>query len=236
MTSQRRNVIKEDAMKITTIATQKGGAGKTTLATNLAVTSGKAGYLTMLIDADSRQKTAIEWFNKRDQQDNPIAIEAENQKTLDNLIAMAKSKGIDRVFIDTQGAESNLVNFAIKIADFCLLPCSSGGFDIGAQRTTAQTVQRLNKEGAFVITKAPSRGQEAIETSTILSGLGLQVAPHQTTMLKIYKDAALFNSSVVEFDPKSKAAMEIQALLKWLEGKLNKNPLLEELQGVSNHA
>jgi chromosome partitioning protein len=223
-------------MKITTIATQKGGAGKTTIATNLAVASAKAGYLTMLIDTDSRQKTALEWFNKRDDQENPIVIEAEDQKTLESLLNMAKDKKIDRIFIDTQGAETNLVNFAIKSADFCLLPCSSGGFDIGAQRTTAQTVQRLNKDAAFIITKAPSRGQEAIETKAILSGLGLQVAPHQTTMLKIYKDAALFNSSVIEFDSKSKATLEIQALQEWLEKKLNKSPLLKELQGAANHA
>ena len=223
-------------MKITTIATQKGGAGKTTLATNLAVASAKSGHVTMLIDADARQKTAIEWFNKRDAQDNPIVIGADDQKTLDGLLSLAEKKGVDRIFIDTQGAESNLVNFAINSADFCLLPCSSGGFDIGAQRTTAQTVQRLNKDAAFIITKSPSRGQEAIETKAILSGLGLQVATVQTTMLKIYKDAALFNSSVIELDPKSKAAMEIQALFDWLEGKLKKNPLLEELQGVVSHA
>lgn len=223
-------------MKIITIATQKGGAGKTTIATNLSVASAEAGYTTILIDADPRQKTALEWFKKRDKQDNPIVIDAEDQKTLEQLISAAKNRNVERIFIDTQGAESNLVNFAINIADFCLLPCSSGGFDIGAQRTTAQTIQRLNKEAAFVITKAPSRGQEATETKSILSGLGLQISNHQTTMLKVYKDAALFNSSVIEFDKKSKAAEEINNLFQWVEGKLNKNPLLKELQGAVNNA
>jgi len=45
-------------MKIITIATQKGGAGKTTLATNLAVASAMANKITLLIDADAGQKNS----------------------------------------------------------------------------------------------------------------------------------------------------------------------------------
>jgi chromosome partitioning protein len=220
-------------MKIVTIATQKGGAGKTTLATNLAVASSVAGFLTLIIDADFQQ-TALDWFNKRDNQENPLVISATSQTILENLLKLAEKKGIERVFIDTQGADANLVNFAIRAADFCLLPCSSGGFDIGAQRTTAATVLRLNKPAAFVITKSSTRGQEAQETKTILQGLGIQIADCRTTLLKIYKDAALFNSSVIELEPKGKAATEIKQLFEWLEKKLNKNQLLTELQGM-NH-
>ena len=63
-------------MKIITIATQKGGAGKTTLATNLAVASAMANKITLLIDADAGQKTALEWFQKREDQNNPLVMEA----------------------------------------------------------------------------------------------------------------------------------------------------------------
>jgi chromosome partitioning protein len=216
-------------MKIITIATQKGGAGKTTLATNLATASAKNGFLTLIIDADS-QKTALDWFNKRDNQDNPLVIAADNQTALDNLLKLANQKGIERIFIDTQGAAAELVNFAMLKADFCLLPCSSGGFDISAQRTTAAAVLNLQKSAAFIITKANARGQELTETRAILSGLGLPISEHKTTFLKAYKDAAVFNSSVIELEPNGKAAAEITKLFEWLETKLKKNPLLEELR------
>ena len=95
-------------MKIITIATQKGGAGKTTLATNLAVASAMANKITLLIDADAGQKTALEWFQKREDQNNPLVMEASDQNMLFKLLKLAEEKGVDRVFIDTQGADTPL--------------------------------------------------------------------------------------------------------------------------------
>ena len=97
-------------MKIITIATQKGGAGKTTIATNLSVASAMCNKITLLIDADSRQQTSLEWFAKRENKENPIVIEVENQKALFKILDLARSKKIDRVFIDTQGADALCVS------------------------------------------------------------------------------------------------------------------------------
>ncbi len=223
-------------MKIITIATQKGGAGKTTLATNLAVASANANKITLLIDADAGQKTALEWFQKREDQNNPLVMEASDQNMLFKLLKLAEEKGVDRVFIDTQGADTPLVNDAISRSDFCLIPCGSGGFDVPAQRITASVIRRLGKKGAFIITKAQARGQEAKETRIILSGLGFGSPEQQTTNLKVYKDAAICSLSVLEYDSKSKAAEEIRVLFKWLEKKIAINPLLKDLEkGVSEN-
>lgn len=217
-------------MKIITIATQKGGAGKTTLATNLAVASAKENNITLLIDADAGQKTALEWFQKREDQNNPLVMEASDQKMLFKLLELAEEKGIDRVFIDTQGADTPLVNDAISRSDFCLMPCGSGGFDVPAQRTTASVIRRLGKNGAFIITKAHPRGQEAKETRAILSGLGFSSPEQQTTNLKVYKDAAICSLSVLEYEPNSKAAREIRDLFLWLEKRITTNQLLTDLE------
>jgi len=221
-------------MKIITIATQKGGAGKTTLATNLAVASAETDKVTLLIDSDARQKTALEWFQKREHQDNPLVMDALDRKALFKILDLAKKKGVDRVFIDTQGADTPLVNDAISRSDFCIMPCGSGGFDISAQRITASVVKKLEKDAAFVITKAPPRGQESKETRIILSGLGFTSAEQHTTNLKAYKDAAICGLSVLEYEPQGKAAIEVRSLLEWLENKLTINPLLADLKkGVS---
>lgn len=217
-------------MRIITIATQKGGAGKTTLATNLAVASAKTGKITLLIDSDARQKTAHEWFEKREDQNNPLVMEALDQKVLFKILDLAKQKGVERVFIDTQGADAPLVNDAISRSDYCIMPCGSGGFDISAQRITASVVRKLKKKASFIITKAPSRGQEAKETRNILSGLGFSCAEQHTTNLKAYKDAAICGLSVLEYEPHGKAAREVRSVFEWLENKLIINPLLEDLK------
>lgn len=223
-------------MKIISIATQKGGAGKTTIATNLAVALTKGGRNNVLIiDADSKQKTAIDWFNKRTHSENPIAIECDSQTSLEKVVSIAEGKGINFIVIDTQGADTNLVNAVIKSSDFTLIPCKSGGFDVGAQRATAAAIKKLEKNAAFVITQAPSRGREVDETKSILRGLGLPICDHHTSLLKAYKDAALFSSSVIEDNPKSKASSEIKSICKWLEKALERNKLLESIKEEAVH-
>ena len=217
-------------MKIVAIATQKGGAGKTTLATNLAVAQARGELLTLLIDADVRQRTALEWFRKRDDQENPVVIEASDRETLMRLFDLASEKGIDRVIVDTPGVDSPLVNDAISKSNFVLMPCGPSGFDVSAQRITAAIVERLGKEAAFVITKALPRGKESRETRNVLNGLGFDSSDCQTTNLKDFRDAAVCGQSVLEYAPKGKAAREIHGLYEWLEGKLEGGRLLEEFK------
>lgn len=217
-------------MKIVAIATQKGGAGKTTLATNLAVAQARDGLLTLLIDADGRQKTALEWFRKRSNQENPIVIEAPDRESLMRLFDLASEKDIDRVIVDTPGVDSLLVNNAIAHANFVLMPCGPSGFDVSAQRITAAIVERLGKEAAFVITKALPRGKESQETRNVLSGLGFDSSDCQTTNLKDFRDAAVCGQSVLEYAPKGKAAREIRCLYEWLESKLEGRRLLDEFK------
>src|SRR4051794_33713514 len=52
-------------MKIISVVCQKGGAGKTTIATNLAVLAERAGFPTVLFDLDP-QATATKWGDKRE--------------------------------------------------------------------------------------------------------------------------------------------------------------------------
>lgn len=217
-------------MKVIAIATQKGGAGKTTLATNLAVAQARRELLTLLIDADFRQRTSLEWFRKREDQENPIVIEAADRETLLRLFQLAAEKRIERVIVDTPGVDSPLVNDAISHANFVLMPCGPSGFDVAAQRSTAAIVERLGKDAAFVITKALPRGKESQETRNVLSGLGFDSADCQTTNLKDFRDAAICGQSVLEYAPRGRAAREIHSLAEWLEGRLAGGVLREELK------
>lgn len=218
-------------MKIITIATQKGGAGKTTLSTNLSVASAQSNFLTLLIDADPNQLTSLEWFNKREEQENPLVMEASDHSSLEKLINIAETKGFDRVFIDTQGAATNLANKAMEVANLVLIPCSSSGFDLKAQRSTATTVRAFKKDASIILMKCPPTGRsEVLEAEQILSGLGVHINQNRTVFRKDYKESAKYSSTVFEENPTGKAAEEMNKIFEWVEKRLNKNPLLEEME------
>jgi cellulose biosynthesis protein BcsQ len=54
----------------------------------------------LLIDADTQQ-TASDWFNKRDNQDNPLVISATDHATLENLLPLAEKK-VSNGFLSTR--------------------------------------------------------------------------------------------------------------------------------------
>ena len=222
-------------MKIIAMTSQKGGVGKTTLATNLAVAAALAGLKVLIVDAD-RQKTAIDWFYKRDNQDNPIVESAESQVDIERCLADAKNLGIDRVFIDTQGSDSNLASFAMRVADFVIIPCGAGGFDITAQKTTVDSVKLLQKPAGFVITKVNKRSSWARDARVALMMTEIPVCEHSTTNLKIYLDsAAFYHSTVLEMEPSSAAADEIKEIYRWLEKKLSDSKNILKAIKETNH-
>src|SRR5215210_8056467 len=85
-------------MKIISVVCQKGGAGKTTIATNLAVLSEQAGHPTVLLDLDP-QATAVKWGDKRD--GTPPDVVAAQAGRLERLLADARRQGAEVLIIDT---------------------------------------------------------------------------------------------------------------------------------------
>src|SRR3954447_17083827 len=85
-------------MKIISLVCQKGGAGKTTIATNLAVLAERAGFPTVLFDLDPRA-TAVRWGDKRD--GKPPDVVAAQALRLGKLLDDAKRQGAGLAIIDT---------------------------------------------------------------------------------------------------------------------------------------
>ncbi|MCB1921410.1 MAG: ParA family protein [Candidatus Competibacteraceae bacterium] len=112
-------------MRIVSIVSQKGGAGKTTLAVNLAVAATNSGIKGALIDLDP-QATAANWGDRR-QTAIPSVISAQAARLLQVLKQMSE---IDWVFIDTPPAISNTTIVAVRAADIVLVPSRAAIFDL----------------------------------------------------------------------------------------------------------
>ena len=84
-------------MVVITVASRKGGSGKSTLTAHLAAYANKASRRCLLIDADPQGSLAL-WHGLR-KSGEPLLRSA--TRGVDNLIKAAKDAGLEWVFIDT---------------------------------------------------------------------------------------------------------------------------------------
>lgn len=110
------------------VVNSKGGCGKTTVATNLAVALAARGEAVGLADAD-RQKSALSWAKRRPK--NLVRIEALNWSKEDAI--GDKAKGLDAIVIDGPGGlRSELAKTLIAEATDIVVPVLASAFDWNA--------------------------------------------------------------------------------------------------------
>jgi chromosome partitioning protein len=125
-------------MSIITIATSKGGAGKTTLAQLITGTVATRGFRVAAIDADYNHSLA-DWVRTFSRY--PITVETELNET--KIIPLAERLGEthDLVVIDTAGAAMQATVFAIGCADLVLIPCQLSSADVVEAAKTNKLVE-----------------------------------------------------------------------------------------------
>jgi chromosome partitioning protein len=205
-------------MRVITFVTQKGGAGKTTLAVNCAVAATQRKKTVLIIDLDS-QASAEGWYQDREAE-SPRLVRLESGD-LSQALAKAKEAGFDYVLIDTPGKDEPATAAAIRAADFCIVPCRPTPVDLKAIPPTVATINRLSKPAIFVLSQTPPRGERIREAEVGLAMLGI-VCPIRVVARTAYQDAQGAGLGVSEFDPDGKAAAEIAQLWNWIVRKMEK--------------
>jgi chromosome partitioning protein len=114
-------------MSIITIATSKGGAGKTTIARLILGRLALDGMPVAAVDADFNH-TLTDWV--RTASKHPIAVEHELDETRIVPLVESLHESNDVVVIDTAGAATQATIFAIGCADLVLVPCQTSSADI----------------------------------------------------------------------------------------------------------
>jgi len=205
-------------MKVISFVTQKGGSGKTTLALNFAVAAIASGSRVVILDMDL-QGTARKWYDRRTDE-NPPLIEV-SAADLDKAIVGAKAQKFDWVLIDTPGRDDAAQAAAIRAADFCIVPCRPSAADLEATPTTVETIKRLKKPCAFVLTQTPPRSFRIREAQTGLSYMGI-VSPTPVVLRNAYQDAQSMGLGVIEFEPNGRAANDVLDCWKWIVSRIKK--------------
>ena len=134
-TPSNQNSLEEDFMtinaRIITVAQQKGGSGKTTIAAQLAVGLSMEGYLVATVDIDPQGSLSL-WYEKRKRalgQKNKITHSRVSGWRLSNEILRMKDD-IDYIIIDSPPHTETDSTTAIRAADLVLLPLQPSPLDL----------------------------------------------------------------------------------------------------------
>jgi chromosome partitioning protein len=200
-------------MRIVSIVSQKGGAGKTTIAVNLAVAAAASGVKGTLVDLDP-QATAANWGDRR-QMAAPHVISAQAARLPQILKQMSETFW---VFIDTPPAISNTTMVAVRAADIVLVPSRAAIFDLDTLGVTLDLVRMGQKEAVVVLNAVPHRGQDAEEAREVIAAYGASIAPVTIGHRAAFQHAATVGLGVMEYEPHGKAALEVRGLFDWLSG------------------
>ncbi len=199
--------------EVVVLLSQKGGTGKSTIATHLAVCATRDGKAVALFDIDP-QASAAKWSERRTADSPPVVRAGAAQ--LPNLLQQAKGQGADLILIDTAGHADASSLHALQLADLVLIPCRPSAADLDAIEDTIALAQRAKRhKAAVVINAAPVRGHMADDARAAI-GERIAVAPVVLGYRSAYANAWIDGRSVEEYDPKGKAADEIRALYRWM--------------------
>lgn len=207
-------------MKTIAVISQKGGAGKTTLALHLAAAGHAAGLESLILDTDP-QATASAWSTWRDQAE-PEVIDCASPPLLARKLDAARELGAELIVIDTPPHADSMATAACRIADLVLIPCRPRGFDLAAIELTGQLVKVSGKAGCVVFTAGPAVAPKLYaEAEELVRGYGLDVAPFRLSERAAYHHATGAGKVAAEIDPNGKAAGEVAALWGWIAQHLN---------------
>jgi len=201
-------------MKTLAVVCQKGGAGKTTLSTALAVAAQRKGQQVALFDLDP-QASATFWFELRED-DSPAVIDCK-PVLLPRRLEQVREAGCDLAIIDTPPIAKDTALDAGNLADFVLIPCRPDALDFQSVAQTVQLMQQFEMPFAVVLNQVPPNGgPEVREVIEALEAMSAPLCPVQVCQRKAHARAQKSGLTAQEAEPDSKASDEVQRLYAYV--------------------
>jgi chromosome partitioning protein len=196
---------------------QKGGSGKTTLATNIATGLSRAGGRVLLVDTDP-QGSARDW--RAANESNPIPVIGLDRPSLASDLKDF-SQQYDIVVIDGAPQLKELAASAIRVSDAILMPVQPSPYDIWATADLVELIKARQEitdgrtQAAFLVSRAIQNTRLSSEVIDALSHYSLPIFKSMTYQRVVYATSASEGLSVYDADDE-KAKTEIQSIVEEL--------------------
>lgn len=199
-------------MIVVSLVSQKGGAGKTTIAVGLAVAHELAGGSAVVVDLDPQGSASV-WGDLRDT-DRPVAVAAHVPR-LARVLDAAREGGAQLAVIDTAPHASDAALAAAQASDLILVPCRPSVADLHAIRASLDICRVAQGRARVVLNAVPVQGPLGGQAREAIAGHRATVAPMVLCQRIAHVHAYTRGMTAMEFAPRSKAAVEFAALYDW---------------------
>lgn len=206
---------------VITIAQQKGGSGKTTMAVNLAVAFAQAGKSVALMDTDP-QGSAGRWFMTRLEEVEDPGIEFSTASAWGVSFEVRKlAKAYDIVIIDTPPKADSDLRPALREADLVLVPVATSHLDLWAVEMVLYLADREAKPAMMVLTRARPGTRLAADVAEKAAELPADLADTSLSNRVVYAETLGKGRAALEA-PKGPAHAEVTGLMQEIAGMLEK--------------
>ena len=200
--------------KVITIAQQKGGTGKTTLAVHLALAFIKYHNLKIAIIDTDPQGSLGQWFMIREEK--KLSNDNLTFKTASLWGAQYESKSLkkdnDIVIIDTPPKIESDARPSIESADLVLIPMAASHVDFWATGAIVEIAKKANKKILIQINRSNQRSKLITKTNDFIKSLDLSSTKTIIGNRQIYASSMGEGKTAVEKQKKGNAVEEIKNL------------------------
>ncbi|MBY0356170.1 MAG: ParA family protein [Rickettsiales bacterium] len=199
--------------KVITVAQQKGGAGKTTVAVHLAVALSQRGFRVGVIDVDP-QGSLTHWHRIREERFGEdytgLQFAAVSGWRVGTEVTRMK-RHCDFVIIDSPPHVETEARTAIRQADLLLVPVQPSPTDLWATKAVLSLSKAENVPARIILNRVNNKSRIVEMIEKELTGV---LTKTRLANRVIFASSIMEGRGVTEAEPNSPAALEIKALVK----------------------